>query len=48
MTSSAIEIADRRQLFIDDYIVEETQGVTKSLNRPAKYVGNPVIRPTRA
>ena len=47
MASSAIEIADRRQLFVDDYIVEETQHVAKSLNQPAKYVGNPVIRPTQ-
>ena len=35
--------AGQRQLFIDDYIVEETYRVKRSLHQPTKYAGNPVL-----
>ena len=34
-----------RQLFVDDYVIEETRGVVRTLNQPDKYVGNPVMIP---
>ena len=34
-----------RQLFIDDHIIDETHGVVRTLNQPAKYVGNPIMIP---
>ena len=46
MTTAALEIAGRRQLFVDDWLVAETHGVARVLHQPAKYVGNPVIYPT--
>ena len=46
MTSAALEIAGRRQLFIDDWLVAETHGIARVLHQPTKYVGNPVIHPT--
>ena len=42
-----IDIAGVRQLFIDDLIVEEMNGVTRTLHQPAKYQGNPVLWPTK-
>ena len=43
--SNVLEISGRRQLFIDDHVIQETRGVTRTLNQPVKYVGNPIIRP---
>ena len=40
-----VEIGTRKQLFVDDYIVDETRDVVRTLNQPAKYVGNPVMIP---
>ena len=42
---TAVDIGTRKQLFVDDYIVAETTGVTRVLNQPAKYVGNPIMIP---
>ena len=42
-----IDIASAKQLFIDDLVVEEMNGVTRTLNQPVKYEGNPVLRPTK-
>ena len=33
-----------RQLFVDDGMIEETKGVVRTLNQPAKYAGNPILR----
>ena len=44
MTES-LDIGTSKQLFIDDYVIDETHGVTKTLNQPAKYVGNPIMIP---
>ena len=43
--SGVLEISGRTQLFIDHHAIQETRGVTRTLNQPAKYVGNPIIRP---
>ena len=40
-----LEIGTRKQLFIDDYMVDESRGVSRRLNQPAKYAGNPVMIP---
>ena len=45
--SDLIETTNNRQLFIDDLIVEEMNGVTRTLNQPVKYQGNPVLWPTK-
>ena len=42
-----IDIAGARQLFIDDLVIEEMNGVTRTLNQPVKYQGNPVLWPTK-
>ena len=42
-----IALAGNRQLFIDDLIIEEMNGVTRTLNQPTKYQGNPVLWPTK-
>ena len=40
-----INIGKTPQLFIDDLIVDETNGVTSTLHQPAKYAGNPIMTP---
>ena len=40
-----LEIGTRKQLFIDDYVIDETRGVTRNLNQPDKYAGNPFMIP---
>lgn len=48
MTTTAaksLEIGTRRQLFVDDYLIDETSAVTRNLNQPIKYTGNPVMIP---
>lgn len=42
--STPISIGTQKQLFIDDYIIDETDGVYQFLNQPVKYQGNPVLR----
>ena len=38
-------LLDGKQLFIDDYIIDEMRGVTKVLNRPVKHPDNPLAVP---
>ena len=40
-----LEIGRDRQLFIDDHVIDRTDGVVRTLNQPAKYVGNPIMIP---
>ena len=43
-----LSIGTQKQLFIDDYIIESTEpGIFQILNRPQKYVGNPIIQMDR-
>ena len=41
----ALKISGNRQLFIDDYIIDETRNLQRSLHQPSKFVGNPIIMP---
>ena len=43
-----VEIGQQKQLFVDDYIIDEMQNVSQVLNPVTKYPGNPVLRPDRA
>ena len=31
-----LDIGTKKQLFIDDLVIDETRGVTRNLNQPAK------------
>ena len=33
-----------KQLFIDDHVIDDMQGVRKQLNQPVKYEHNPVLK----
>lgn len=44
MTQS-VRIGSNKQLFIDDLIIDESLGLARNLNQPAKYVGNPIMIP---
>ena len=44
-TGTVLEVGSQRQLFIDDLLIDEAQGVVRTLNQPAKYVGNPIMIP---
>ena len=37
------DIGNCKQLFIDDYIIESLEGLSKNLNQPVKYAGNSVL-----
>ncbi len=41
-----LELGGHRQLFIDDGIIGEIDGVVKTMNQPVKYAGNPILRPS--
>ena len=43
--TNPLRLGTQKQLFIDDLVVDETAGVTRNLNQPAKYVGNPIMIP---
>ena len=36
-------IFPRKHLFIDDFIIEEMQGLRRTLNQPEKHAGNPIM-----
>jgi hypothetical protein len=38
-------LLDGKQLFIDDYIIDEMRGVTRVLNQPVKHPDNPLVVP---
>ena len=43
--TQTVEVGSNKQLFIDDLVIDETVGVARNLNQPAKYVGNPIMIP---
>jgi hypothetical protein len=45
MMIEPLEIGTRKQLFIDDHVVDRIDGVERTLNQPAKYMGNPIMIP---
>ena len=44
-TPLPIDIDLGRQLFVDDHLVEKSEGVTRIFPKPVKYEGNPILRP---
>ena len=42
---SVLKLNSQNQLFIDDYLIEQTCDVRATLNQPAKYAGNPIMIP---
>ena len=45
MERRPVSILGTKQLFLDDGIVAEMQGVKRRLNQPVKYAGNPIMIP---
>ncbi|MAG34979.1 MAG: hypothetical protein CL878_01815 [Dehalococcoidia bacterium] len=43
-----VKIDHRRQLFVDDYLIAERQGVRRQLHQPEKHPANPVLVPEHA
>ena len=41
-----LSLGSRKQLFLDDYVVESLAGVSPKLNQPTKHPHNPLIRMT--
>ncbi len=46
-TSGPVQLDQRVQLFIDDFLIERTEGVWRTLNRSRKVPENPIIKPDR-
>ena len=44
-SSDDVVLLNGKQLFIDDYIIDEMQGVRKVLNRLVKHPKNPLVVP---
>ena len=45
--SEPTQITSAVQLFVDDYVVDTTDGVRRQVNQWKKYPGNPVVRPSK-
>jgi hypothetical protein len=43
MTNNPPALGERKQLFIDDYLIDSMENVSKVLHQPTRYVGNPII-----
>ena len=39
-----IPMGDHRQLFVDDYVISQMEGVSRVLNQPRKHPDNPLVR----
>src|SRR5262249_16165739 len=44
----SVVIIGKRQLFVDNYVVEHMDNLTKTLHQPAKHEGNPVLKADRS
>jgi hypothetical protein len=42
--SGPLAIGTRRQLFLDDWVIEETRNIQRGQETPVKHPGNPIIR----
>ena len=42
-TSGIVEVGDRKQLFLDDLLVDEASRISKFMYRSHKYPGNPIL-----
>ena len=47
-SDDAIDIENHRQLFIDDYLIAESDNVTRCLHPVTKHSSNPIVRPDRS
>ncbi|MCY3776184.1 MAG: hypothetical protein OXH11_09380, partial [Candidatus Aminicenantes bacterium] len=45
--TSLLEIGNRKQLFIDDYMIQSLSNAQQVLNPATKSANNPVVRPDR-
>ena len=45
LSGEVLKIGECRQLFVDDFIVAQMCGVSRTLNQPTKYAGNPIMIP---
>ena len=41
--SSVLEVGSRKQFFIDDHLIESSQGISRRLQQPTKHPRNPVL-----
>lgn len=41
------EIGADSEIFLDDFLIQRSEGVWRSVNHPKKFAGNPVIKPDR-
>ncbi len=39
-----LDVGSRKQLFLDDWVVEKLEGARRVWNQPVKYEGNPIMR----
>ena len=45
--TAPIEIGSTRQLFLDDRVIDATEGVVRQFHRPTRWEGNPVVQADR-
>ena len=43
-----VTVDARKRLFLDDFIIANTENITRRIHPAEKYSGNPVIRPTES
>ena len=42
---NALRVSGARQLFVDDFLIDGTSDLQRTLHQPTKFVGNPVVMP---
>ena len=47
MRDIPVRIGPHRQLFLDNYLIAEAKHVTREINRPTRFKGNPILVPIR-
>jgi len=45
MKDMPVKIGKERQLFLDNYLIAESQHLTRQVHRPKRYEGNPIVTP---
>ena len=48
MKDMPVKIGKERQLFLDNYLIAESQHVTRQVHQPKRYKGNPIVTPASA
>jgi hypothetical protein len=41
------DVGTRKELFVDDALIDQASGLSKVVTRPEKFIDNPVLRPDR-